>query len=185
MIDVGNILPPVQIGNRLKLICEDPRSEQAAEFPVGVLTAENRDVWAGVRDHLVQTQNESSLEAIDSALFCVAIDDKANYADDNPVPMIKNMLSGDKNGLINRWFDKSFTLIVGKDGNAGVNFEHSWGDGVAILRYFNEIYKETTTSPLFHPSDVQHLSVAGVGDDVIKISKLKLNLSFIRIPDHS
>ena len=27
-------------------------------------------------------------------------------------------------------------------GHAAVNFEHSWGDGVAVLRYFEEIYKD-------------------------------------------
>ena len=31
---------------------------------------------------------------------------------------------------------------------AGVNFEHAWGDGVAVLRLFNEIYEETTNAPL-------------------------------------
>lgn len=137
-----------------------------------MLTAENRDTWASVREHLVNTQNEHALETIDSALFCVAIDDKANYDNDNPVPIVQNMLHGDKNGLINRWFDKSFTLIVARDGNAGINFEHSWGDGVAVLRYFNEIYKETTTKPFFHPSDIQHLSSVDVGNDIHKIGAL-------------
>ncbi|EPQ04002.1 Carnitine O-palmitoyltransferase 2, mitochondrial [Myotis brandtii] len=31
----------------------------------------------------------------------------------------------------NRWFDKSFNLIIAKDGTAAVHFEHAWGDGVA------------------------------------------------------
>ena len=30
---------------------------------------------------------------------------------------------------------------------AAVNFEHAWGDGVAILRLVNELYKDTTTTP--------------------------------------
>ena len=30
---------------------------------------------------------------------------------------------------------------------AAVNFEHSWGDGVAILRLVNELYRDTTTRP--------------------------------------
>ena len=34
-----------------------------------------------------------------------------------------------------RWADKSFSIIVQKDGRSTVNFEHSWGDGVAVLRY--------------------------------------------------
>lgn len=53
-----------------------------------------------------------------------------------------------------RWFDKTFSLIVAGDGVAGVNFEHSWGDGVAVLRYFNDIYNETTTKPFVTPDSV-------------------------------
>ena len=41
-----------------------------------------------------------------------------------------------------RWFDKSLQLIVAPGGHAAVNFEHSWGDGVAVLRFFNEIYMD-------------------------------------------
>ena len=28
-----------------------------------------------------------------------------------------------------------------------MNFEHSWGDGVAVIRLFNDIYEETTRRP--------------------------------------
>lgn len=50
-----------------------------------------------------------------------------------------------------RRFDKSFSIIVAKDGHAAINFEHSWGDGVAVLRFLNEIYKDSTRKPLVHP----------------------------------
>ena len=50
-----------------------------------------------------------------------------------------------------RWFDKSFSLILDKNGKACVNFEHSWGDGVAVLRYFNEVFTDTTTRPRINP----------------------------------
>ena len=56
--------------------------------------------------------------------------------------------------FIFRWFDKSFSLIVAKDGMAGLNFEHSWGDGVAVLRYFQDIYKDSTTKLFVHPDTV-------------------------------
>lgn len=102
------------------------------------MTAENRNTWADVREHLIKIHNEVALDTIDSALFLVSLDDKANYAPENPVPIIQNMLHGDSIGAINRWFDKSFSLIVCKDGNAGINFEHSWGDGrhTAFYGYF-------------------------------------------------
>jgi len=41
-----------------------------------------------------------------------------------------------------RWWDKSFSLIVSANGAAGVNFEHSWGDGVAVLRYMTEVFDD-------------------------------------------
>ena len=44
-----------------------------------------------------------------------------------------------------RW-DKSFSLIVTNDGRAAINFEHSWGDGVAVLRFAVDIFNECTSS---------------------------------------
>ena len=38
------------------------------------------------------------------------------------------------------------------DGVACVNFEHSWGDGVAVLRYFREVFKDSTEKPQVHPT---------------------------------
>jgi len=43
-------------------------------------------------------------------------------------------------------------LIVAKDGVAAVNFEHSWGDGVAVLRYFQEILKDSNENPFVDTS---------------------------------
>lgn len=66
-----------------------------------------------------------------------------------------------------RWFDKSFSLIVSKDGVAGLNFEHSWGDGVAVLRYFQDIYKDSINNPQIHP-DTEPISLT---DPIRKLSK--------------
>lgn len=38
-----------------------------------------------------------------------------------------------------------------RSGITAVNFEHSWGDGVAVLRYFNEVFKDSTEKPHVHP----------------------------------
>ena len=46
-----------------------------------------------------------------------------------------------------RWYDKSFSLILAKNGKGCVNFEHAWGDGVAVLRFFNEVFTDTTQKP--------------------------------------
>ena len=32
--------------------------------------------------------------------------------------------------------------MVNAAGQRGIQFEHSWGDGVAVMRYFNEVYDD-------------------------------------------
>lgn len=166
---LGNIEPPSTIINRLKFVLNDSASQQPAEHPLGVLTALNRDKWAGIREHLVKTHNEKSLEIVDSALFCVSLDRGDTYDLTDPVPIVQNMLHGNKRGLYNRWFDKSLSLIVTEDGTSAINFEHSWGDGVAVLRLFNEVYKETIESPIIQPSDVAAAAPQDVSDDIIHV----------------
>ena len=38
---------------------------------------------------------------------------------------------------------RRFSLVISGSGKAAINFEHSWGDGVAIVRFMNEIYKDS------------------------------------------
>ena len=44
-----------------------------------------------------------------------------------------------------------------------MNFEHAWGDGVAVLRYFNEVFDETTkrafATPDLQPAKVDSADV--------------------------
>ncbi|XP_077439893.1 carnitine O-palmitoyltransferase 2, mitochondrial isoform X2 [Vanacampus margaritifer] len=142
----GNMLPPAQIRDNLSCILSD--DAPAPRFPLGALTAENRDVWAGLRDKLVAAGNGEDLKTVDGALFCLCLDDVTLR---DSVDASHNMLHGDG---VNRWFDKSFSIIVAQDGHTAINFEHSWGDGVAVLRFLNEIFKDTTQKPLVHPGAV-------------------------------
>ncbi|VEL39755.1 unnamed protein product [Protopolystoma xenopodis] len=52
-----------------------------------------------------------------------------------------------------RWFDKSLTLLINASGQAALTFEHSWGDGVAVLRFFNEVYRDSESRPAIGPDD--------------------------------
>lgn len=139
---------PSFILKQLKFILTN--NQPPSENPLGSLTTENRNVWATARHNLsnLSGKNEKNLKLIDSALFCLCLDD-TTIDHDNPISTIRNFLFDE---CRNRWYDKSFSLIVSKDGTTGINFEHSWGDGVAVLRYFNEMFKETTTKPFVHPS---------------------------------
>lgn len=88
----GNIESPEVILARLKYVLST--SAPPAEHPIGVLSAENRDTWATLRQHMVNTGNEAALHTIDSALFCLCLDE-TTLNEDLPVPMIKDMLAGD------------------------------------------------------------------------------------------
>nr|XP_057929190.1 carnitine O-palmitoyltransferase 2, mitochondrial [Doryrhamphus excisus] len=139
----GNLVAPTEIQSHLKYILSD--TTPAPAFPLGVLTSENRNVWAHLRDKLIAAGNAEDLRTVDSAIFCLCLDD-VSLSD--PVHVSHNMLHGDG---CNRWYDKSFSIIIAQDGQTAINFEHSWGDGVAVLRFLNEIFKDTTKKPLVHP----------------------------------
>lgn len=124
----GSIRSAKKIAAHLKAILNDDRPPN--KNPIGVLTTLERDEWAQARSHLSGTGNQEILKKIDSAVFAMILDDEVIGTDQNK--LLKTYLHADGT---NRWFDKSFSLIVSKDGYAGINFEHSWGDGVAVLRY--------------------------------------------------
>lgn len=130
VLDANNaIRSPKEIAACLKVVLEDNRPPN--KYPVGILTTMDRDRWAQARSHLVETGNREVLKKIDTAVFAMILDDEVIGTDNNK--LIRAYLHTDGT---NRWFDKSFSLIVSKDGYGGINFEHSWGDGVAVLRYF-------------------------------------------------
>ncbi|XP_050519122.1 carnitine O-palmitoyltransferase 2, mitochondrial [Diabrotica virgifera virgifera] len=140
----NEIISADEILASLKYILDDPVPK--CEFPVGVLTTLERDRWATLRHNIESNGNTQAFKFIDSALFNVCLDTE-NLGDD-PYGIVRNFLHGDGE---NRWFDKSFSLQVSKDGHAAVNFEHSWGDGVAVLRYVQDIYKDSIQNPCVTP----------------------------------
>uniref|UniRef100_A0A1A7XBF5 Carnitine O-palmitoyltransferase 2, mitochondrial n=1 Tax=Iconisemion striatum TaxID=60296 RepID=A0A1A7XBF5_9TELE len=159
----GNLVKPAEIQSHLKHILLDPTPAPA--FPLGLLTSENRDTWAGLRDKLISAGNAENLRLVDSALFCLCLDDESMR---DHIHISHNMLHSDG---CNRWYDKSFSVIVTKDGEAAINFEHSWGDGVAVLRFQNEIFKDTTEKPLVHPG-----SAPAAVDSASVVRRLDFNL---------
>ncbi|KAG7487662.1 hypothetical protein MATL_G00025920 [Megalops atlanticus] len=159
----GNLVKPAEIQSHLKFILSDPTPAPA--FPLGFLTSENRDVWAGLREKLLGAGNGEVLSLVDSALFCLCLDDEPMR---DHIHISHNMLHGDG---CNRWYDKSFSIILAKDGQAAINFEHSWGDGVAVLRFQNEIFKDTTERPLVSPG-----SPAAAVDSASSVRRLEFKL---------
>jgi len=162
-----------EIAAALKAIVEDSKKQgkKAADTEsLGLFTTEDRDVWAKLRDVLIaDPTNKASLEKIDTALFVVSLDSESPSSQ---IECNKLFLHGDAR---NRWFDKSFSLYVAANGKAALNFEHSWGDGVAVLRYVNEIYDDSLRSPKFDSASVQPNPAA--------VEKLEWNLKDGRIQE--
>lgn len=109
--------------------------------PVGVFTTMNRDDWADARMRLVELGNESTLLAIQSALLVVVLDGLETAGLDE---LSRTLLHGPGT---NRWFDRH-NLIITHDGRAGLNFEHSVGDGIITLRIADAMYRADADSCL-------------------------------------
>lgn len=129
----NNIVKRSQLTNIIDLIL---KTNNKMNYNMGSLTTLERNEWTKVRN-LLEINNKDNLQDIDSALFMVCLED------DSPQSMEdiqKCMLHG--NGK-NRWFDKSFQIIITKNSKCGINFEHSWGDGISVLRFCEEIFKDS------------------------------------------
>ena len=114
---------------------------------LGVLTMRGRDEWAADRANLAavgsgesQGANAAHLEAIDTALFTLVLDD------DDDARAAQRRAAGLRRGVFgdpkNRWYDKPMQLIVAADGTVCSNAEHSWGDGLCFMRWGMEVAKE-------------------------------------------
>ncbi|KAF2870452.1 acyltransferase ChoActase/COT/CPT [Massariosphaeria phaeospora] len=106
--------------------------------PVGILTSQNRDVWADVYPRLkaASNVNAASLEAIESASFVVCLDDAS------PVTLEERAHQYWHGDGSNRWFDKPAQFIVNDNGTSGFMGEHSMMDGTTTHRlndYANQV----------------------------------------------
>lgn len=145
----GNLKQPQEILANMQEIINAPTSND--KNSITVMTTENRDVWSDFREKLItNSQNKQNLELVDSAQFVICLDD-LEFSPGTPEEDRQSTLKGAHNflhgcapgsDLVNRWFDKSFSILFTKCARASINFEHSWGDGVAVLRFFNEVYKD-------------------------------------------
>lgn len=150
--DSGNLFSPEHYHACLTRIMADTRPPPAV--PVSALTAAPRDDWARAREDVLAAGNADSLRRVDSALFVLALDSETFQGTDLE-KMAHHFLHGP---IQNRWFDKSFSLLLTGDGRASINFEHSWGDGVAVLRYFNDVYTDSVERPHIQPGQCGNIN---------------------------
>ncbi|ODQ53229.1 acyltransferase ChoActase/COT/CPT [Saitoella complicata NRRL Y-17804] len=152
------IISESQLASNFEAIKADahatPQSD-AAKAAVGVLSTENRRVWARLRNTFTEDiqinpdepSNKECLKILDSSLFVVCLDDIAPHTASE---ISSNFLCGTseiRDGVqvgtcTNRWYDK-LQIIVTENGTAGVNFEHTGVDGHTVLRFVSDIYTDT------------------------------------------
>lgn len=147
------IMTEKDLALNLQVIVDDAEEtpiQEAAKGALGVLSTENRKIWAGLRDILTRDANSNNAEClsiVDSALFILCVD----YTEpQTEAELCGNMLCGTSEVVrgvqigtcTNRWYDK-LQIIVCKNGSAGINFEHTGVDGHTVLRMASDVYTDT------------------------------------------
>jgi carnitine O-acetyltransferase len=112
--------------------------QDPAQVSPGPLTTKARAEWAATRENLLANPvNAAAFETVETALFCLALED---FAPQGTLATCDALLYGNQE---NRWFDKSVSLIVYADGQAGINIEHCGLDGTTILQFVDFLLNRT------------------------------------------
>lgn len=138
------------------LVDGSPKSDP---LPIGLITCPPRDEAAALRSTLTKDEhNDRNLKQVEGALFVLCLDGECG----------EGLKAGAEHFLFdqgrNRWFEKSFQLIVTSDGRSGINFEHSSRDGTHVGPLVREIQGRS-----FYPFSEEA--------EMEKTTELKFNLS--------
>ncbi|XP_040289592.1 carnitine O-palmitoyltransferase 1, brain isoform isoform X1 [Bufo bufo] len=131
----GCLLNPKELEIQFQHILNDTSPPLPGEEKLAALTAGDRTTWAKTRKSYFRSgKNLQSLDLVDRAAFFVTLDDsEQGLRTEDPVNSLdayaKSLLHGK---CYDRWFDKSFSLVVFQNGKVGLNAEHSWADAPII-----------------------------------------------------
>ncbi|MGW4327000.1 choline/carnitine O-acyltransferase [Nocardia sp. NPDC004573] len=129
---------PEDLADGLRAVLKAGARPARTDTAVGHLTTKARAEWAESRQRLLaEPANAAALDAIETALFAVCLED---FAPRDEQHACDELLHGDS---ANRWFDKSVSFIVFGDGQAGINVEHCGLDGTTILSFVDTLLETT------------------------------------------
>ncbi|KAG8791441.1 Carnitine O-acetyltransferase mitochondrial [Ceratobasidium sp. 428] len=143
----GGLLGTDDLERQFAYIYENSKADAPG---VGVLTSNNRDVWAKDYDALRQIPaNAEILREIESCAFIVCLD---AGRPESPVDFSRACWHGGVKGeeLGNRWVDKPCQFIVFDNGVAGFMGEHSVMDGTPTVRLCDEVLTDLHSSSFPH-----------------------------------
>uniref|UniRef100_A0A2K6TP11 carnitine O-palmitoyltransferase n=1 Tax=Saimiri boliviensis boliviensis TaxID=39432 RepID=A0A2K6TP11_SAIBB len=138
----GRLLKPREMEQQMQRILDDPSEPQPGEARLAALTAGDRVPWARCRQaYFGRGKNKQSLDAVEKAAFFVTLDEtEQGYRREDPDTSMdsyaKSLLHG---RCYDRWFDKSITFVVFKNGKMGMNAEHSWADAPIVAHLWEYV----------------------------------------------
>jgi carnitine O-acetyltransferase len=140
----GAVRTAAELEEDLNAIVTASGEKAATAERVSILTTLNREEWADARAMLIDfhPDNQIYLNVIERALFALCLD---TSSPESLKERFHAALHGDG---ANRWFDKSFQFIVGKNGHVAVNGEHAGLDGYPVHRLIRYIHLESGKSHL-------------------------------------
>eukprot|EP01100_Stratorugosa_tubuloviscum_P009324 TRINITY_DN38_c4_g2_i1.p1 TRINITY_DN38_c4_g2~~TRINITY_DN38_c4_g2_i1.p1 ORF type:complete len:729 (+),score=362.80 TRINITY_DN38_c4_g2_i1:56-2188(+) len=103
---------------------------------IGSLTALERPTWAQLRQHLIELGNQHALDIVEKSLFVICLED---FCHEQSIENSSLQLFAGNIG--NRWFDKSFNLVIFSNGRFGCNVEHTWADAPVMVHLFDYVFK--------------------------------------------
>uniref|UniRef100_A0A2K6JRR4 carnitine O-palmitoyltransferase n=1 Tax=Rhinopithecus bieti TaxID=61621 RepID=A0A2K6JRR4_RHIBE len=151
----GRLLKPREMEQQMQRILDNTSEPQPGEARLAALTAGDRVPWARCRQaYFGRGKNKQSLDAVEKAAFFVTLDEtEQGYRTEDPDTSMdsyaKSLLHGQ---CYDRWFDKSFTFVVFKNGKIGINAEHSWADA-PIMAHLWEYVMATDSRQLGYAED--------------------------------
>ncbi|CAF4988697.1 unnamed protein product, partial [Rotaria sp. Silwood1] len=130
MYHKGKLLKPCELQIQLDEIIRDETLPADGEEHLAALTAGDRTLWATTRETFFSTGcNRLSLKAIEKAAFVLILEDAEFEIGRSMSPKFDDYARAMLHGKgYDRWFDKSFNFVVGKNAVFGFNAEHSWAD---------------------------------------------------------
>ncbi|KAK6859569.1 polyketide synthase [Apiospora arundinis] len=122
------------------------------------LTADNRKSWFLARSELeTDTKNAKILQAIDTAMFVVCLDDESPMTSGKRHTQF--LLGGQEHPFTNRWLDKPTQFAVTANGLSAGIFEHTKIDGLDVRTLHQHIVRALFADDHHHanchPADLQ------------------------------